>query len=168
MKKTDENIIVSEEENSKSSKIKTLCIILATIAAFITIVKIILKIVEKKKNKSELKEYIAFFSTKVYELTETISSGIMLSEYFSVLTTDFTNCDFNDNSFISVKSICGTLTVYMPENVNVKFDYINNFSIIKSDFDDVGFNDELPTVFVALKGFASVVKIKKKAEESES
>lgn len=166
MKKDYSEIELYDEESTGScgKKCKIICIIIATIIAFIAGVKLILKIVEKKRNKTELKDFIAFFSTKVYALSETISAGVMLSEYFSVLTTDFTACEFTDNSFISIKSICGKLNVYMPENVNVKFDYINNFSIIKSDFDDVEEDPALPTVYIALKGFASVINVKKKAE----
>lgn len=146
-------------------KYKILCIVLATIITVITVIKLVIRIAEKKKNKTELKEYLAFFSTKLFTLSENISAGILLSSYFSILKTDFTQCQFEDNTFISIKSICGGLTVYIPENVNVKFDYINNLSIIKSDFDEDEFDASRPTVYIALKGFASVVSIKKKEAE---
>ncbi len=161
---TEDELFDEEYEQCSGKKIKVICIIVATIVAFITAIKLILKIVEKKRNKTELKEYIAFFSTKVYALSEKISAGVLLSEYFSVLTTDFSDCEFTDSSFISIKSICGVLNVYMPENVNVRFDYINNFSVIKSDFDDVEEDPSLPTIYIALKGFASVINVKKKDE----
>lgn len=146
-------------------KYKALCIVLGTIIAIIAAIKVIIKISEKKRNQTELKEYLAFFSTKLYALAEKIPAGILLSEYFSILKTDFTQCEFSDNTFISIKSVCGGLTVYIPENVNVKFDYINNFSIIKSDFDEDEYDASKPTVYIALKGFASVVSIKKKEAE---
>lgn len=163
------NITNSATPKKKSRKCKSCCIILATLISAIAIIKLIIRFLEKKKVESELKEIVAFFSTKVFALAEKISSGVMLSSYFSVLTADFSNCEFEDNTFVSVKSICGVITIVVPRNVNVKFDYINNFSFIKNDAEDVDITDAEeneavsgPTLYIAMKSFGSVVRLIRK------
>lgn len=156
------NINEIGSSKKKSKKCKSFFIVLGTIVSAIAIIKLIINIAEKKKEQSELKELVAFFSTKVYAFAEKICSGILLSSYFSVLTADFSECEFENNTFVSVKSICGVITIVVPKNVNVKFDYINNLSCIKNETEDDEAIENAPTIYVALKSFGSVVKIIRK------
>ena len=139
----------------KLKKIKLLFVIAATIAAVIAVVKTVNMLIEKKRAKdpdrSSLKDVLAFFASKTISMTDKITSGVMLGAYFSSLNVDLSKCEFEDNTFIAVKSGVASVILTIPENVNVKFDSISSLCFIKQEYDTDSFIEGQPTIYIAAK-----------------
>ena len=157
----------------KMKKIKLLFIILSTIAAVIAVCKAVEMLLEKKnKNRpkdSSLEQFFSLFAvTKDRSLVKKITGGVMVSNYFSRQTLDLSGCEFNDGSFIAIKSAAAYLNVIIPDNVNVKFDCIDLFTYVKQEYDTDEFDETRPTVYIALKSaFSSVIITKAEATYAE-
>ena len=151
----------------KMKKVKLLFIVLATLAAVVAAVKAINMLIEKKRAKdparSGLKDVLAFFATKTISMTDKITSGVMLGAYFSSLNVDLSKCEFEDGTFIAIKSGFASVLLTIPENVNVKFDSLDTLCYIKEEYDTESFIEGQPTIYIALKGSFGKVIISKAA-----
>ena len=152
----------------KMKKVKLLFIVTATIAFIVGAIKAVNMLLEKKSAKkgseTGLKDILAFFASKTVKYSEKISSGVMLGGYFSSLNADFSDCEFENGTFIAVKCACAYTNIVMPENVSIKFDCINSFAYVKQEYDTDSFDESLPTVYIALKGAFSSIFISRAAK----
>lgn len=151
----------------KFRKFKVILIIVLTLTAVIAAIKAVLAFIEsrhKKDPKREgLKDVTAFFASKTWNLSEPVKAGFLVGNYFSNLNLDLSNCKFEDNSFIAIKSGVGRVCLTLPENVNIKYDGIGSVYYLKQEYNTEEFDESLPTVYVALKAAFSAVFISKAA-----
>ena len=161
------NCKIKTKVKKKIKNIKLLFIITATIAACIAIIKFVLSFIEKKNakdpNRAGLKDIMAFFASKSVSMTDKISSGIMMGAYFSGLNADLSKCEFEDGSFIAIKSGFASVILTIPENVNVKFDSLTTLCYVKQEYDTETFVEGQPTIYIALKSAFGKVIISKAA-----
>ena len=147
----------------KMKKFKLIFIILSTIAAIVAFVKVIQMLFEKKMAKcpegKNLKQVFSLFASTKETFVDKITGGVMLDGFFSTVKADFSGCEFEDGTFIAVKSGLAYVNIIMPENVNIKFDSIDVFTFIKQEYDTEHVDETLPTVYIALKGVCSSVII---------
>ena len=156
----------------KMKKIKLLFIIAVTLAAVVAAVKAVNMLIEKKRAKdparSSLKDVLAFFATKTISMTDKITSGVMLGAYFSSLNVDLSKCEFEDGTFIAVKSGVASVLLTVPENVNIKFDSLASLCYIKQEYDVDSFVEGQPTIYIAAKCAFGKLIISKAAVEEET
>ena len=81
----------------------------------------------KKLNKTEKKEYCACFSSQTVDFSKEEFTGCSLSAVFGGLKCDLNNADIKEDAVINVSSIFGGITIYVPENINVKISSTSMF-----------------------------------------
>ena len=157
----------------KMKKVKLILIILSVIAAIVAVAKLI-EMLLLKQNKdrpkdTSLDQYFSLFAATKDSLFKKITGGIMVGGYFCTQKLDFSGCEFNDGTFIAIKSALAYINIVIPDNVNVKFDCINLCTYVKQEYDTDEVIESRPTVYIALKGAFSSVIISKaeKVEEEE-
>ena len=74
----------------------------------------------KKLNKTETKEYCSCFSGQTINFNNEEFTGCSISAVFGGVKCDLKNAIINDDVVINANSIFGGITIYVPENVNVK------------------------------------------------
>lgn len=74
----------------------------------------------KKLNKTETKEYCSCFSGQTIDFNNEEFTGCSISAVFGGVKCDLKNAIINDDVVINANSIFGGITIYVPENVNVK------------------------------------------------
>lgn len=144
--------------------IKTLTIIAATVAGIGATIKLVAKFFNKKNNIEEklgIKDVFVCIGAKTYEFAEKINKGVFINSYVGCVEVDLSACDFEDNSFITIKSFASKVNLIVPADYNVKFDFVNSASYIKWNVEDDGFDETRPTIYVGLKTVLSVINVVK-------
>lgn len=157
--------LTPEEKKDKALRIiKTVTIVAATIASVIATVKLVAKLFNKKNNvekKLGIKDIFVCIGSRTYAFAEKINKGVFISSYAGRTEVDLSACEFEDNSFVTIKSFASKVDVIVPSNVNVKFDFVNTASYIKWNVEDDGFDASRPTIYVGLKTVASIINVVK-------
>ena len=74
----------------------------------------------KKLNKNEMKEYCACFSGQNIDFNNEEFTGCSISAVFGGVKCDLKNAIIKNDVVINANSIFGGITIYVPEDVNVK------------------------------------------------
>ena len=74
----------------------------------------------KKLNKKDVKEYCACFSGQTVDFSNDEFDGCSLSAVFGGVKCDLKNAKIKEDVVINASSIFGGITIYVPEDVNVK------------------------------------------------
>ena len=74
----------------------------------------------KKLNKNETKEYCACFSDQKIDFTKEEFTGSSLSAVFGGIECDLKKSIIKEDTVINASSIFGGITIYVPEDINVK------------------------------------------------
>lgn len=162
-KKEARKYVKKVAKKNKKCIFKTLLVVVTAIAGVLATFKFISNQFNKKNNASKLniKDIFVSVGAKSYDFVEKITTGAMISAYFGSVNCDFSACEFVDGTFVTIKSFASKVNLIMPENVNVKFDFVNTGSYIKWNVEDEDFDETKPTVYVALKTACSYVTLNK-------
>ena len=74
----------------------------------------------KKLNKTETKEYCSCFSGQTVDYNKEEFEGCSISAIFGGVKCDLKEAIINEDTVINANSIFGGITIYVPEDVNVK------------------------------------------------
>ena len=74
----------------------------------------------KKLNKTETKEYCSCFSGQTIDFNGEKFMGCSISAIFGGVKCDLKNAIIKDDVVINANSIFGGITIYVPEDVNIK------------------------------------------------
>jgi len=78
------------------------------------------KVKELNKNNEDKYEYTATFGSNDIDFTNQVFEGCNLSSVFGGITCDLRNATIKSDSVINISSIFSGVTIYIPEDVNVK------------------------------------------------
>lgn len=113
----------------------------------------------KKLNKNETKEYCACFSGQTVDFNNEEFSGCSLSAVFGGVKCDLKKSIIKENVVINASSIFGGITIYVPEDVNVKITSTSIFGGV-SDERRVKPKDAKYTIYVNATAMFGGVEIK--------
>ena len=74
----------------------------------------------KKLNKNGSKEYAATFGGQTVDFSKEEFEGCSLTAVFGSIKCDLREAIIKEDTVINASSIFGGITIYVPENVNVK------------------------------------------------
>lgn len=74
----------------------------------------------KKRNKEDMKEYCATFSSQTLDFEKEPFEGANITAVFGVITCDLRKAEIPDEVVIECSSIFGGIDLYLPDDVNVK------------------------------------------------
>lgn len=113
----------------------------------------------KKLNKNETKEYCACFSGQTVDFNNEEFNGCSLSAVFGGIKCDLKKATIKENVVINASSIFGDITIYVPEDVNVKVSSTSIFGGV-SDERRVKPKDAKYTIYVNATAMFGGVEIK--------
>ena len=115
----------------------------------------------KEENESvdaEVKKYNAIFEKKVVEVEDEEFSGCEIKTVGSKAVLDLGLAVFEKDVYININSTASTLTIILPEGVNVACDIEKSVSSVKNLVDNVD-EEGIHTVYVIGKAVCSSIEI---------
>lgn len=115
----------------------------------------------KEENESvdaEVKKYNAIFEKKVVEVEDEEFSGCEIKTVGSKAVLDLGLAVFEKDVYINFNSTASTLTIILPEGVNVACDIEKSISSVKNLVDNVD-EEGIHTVYVIGKAVGSSIEI---------
>lgn len=113
----------------------------------------------KKLNKNETKEYCACFSGQNIDFNNEEFTGCSISAVFGGVKCDLKNAIIKNDVVINANSIFGGITIYVPEDVNVKISSTSIFGGV-SDERKNKINDAKYTIYINATSMFGGVEIK--------
>lgn len=113
----------------------------------------------KKINKGNLKEYYATFSWQTVNYADEEFEGCSLNAVFGGVKCDLTNAIIKENSVINVSAIFGGVTIYVPNNINVKISSTPIFGGVSDERKDKS-KDAKTTIYINATSMFGGVEIK--------
>lgn len=113
----------------------------------------------KKLNKNETKEYCACFSGQTVDFNNEEFNGCSLSAVFGGVKCDLKKATIKEDVVINASSIFGDITIYVPEDANVKITSTSIFGGV-SDERRVKPKDAKYTIYVNATAMFGGVEIK--------
>ena len=123
--------------------------------------KIVKEAFTKEENESvdaEVKKYNAIFEKKVVEVEDEEFSGCEIKTVGSKAVLDLGLAVFEKDVYINFNSTASTLTIILPEGVNVACDIEKSVSSVKNLVDNVD-EEGIHTVYVIGKAVGSSIEI---------
>lgn len=159
---TESTVKKSNSNNTKSTGLKFFGGFLVFNLICIAAVKIFdfIKAQKDKKLNSErsVKEYHSYLGNKSVCLNEELA-GVSLRSILSNVAIDLSDCDFVEDSFISVSGLLSNISLIVPEEVNVRFDSLTRVSSLCNLTDDYDEESEYPTLYIAVNATACKIDI---------
>ena len=113
----------------------------------------------KKLNKNETKEYCACFSGQKIDFTKEEFTGCSLSAVFGGIECDLKKSIIKEDTVINASSIFGEITIYVPEDINVKISSTSIFGEV-SDKRKNKTTDAKDTIYINATSMFGGVEIK--------
>ena len=113
----------------------------------------------KKLNKNETKEYCACFSGQKIDFTKEEFTGCSLSAVFGGIECDLKKSIIKEDTVINASSIFGGITIYVPEDINVKISSTSIFGGV-SDKRKNKTTDAKNTIYINVTSMFGGVEIK--------
>lgn len=113
----------------------------------------------KKLNKNETKEYCACFSGQKIDFTKEEFTGCSLSAVFGGIECDLKKSIIKEDTVINASSIFGGITIYVPEDINVKISSTSIFGGV-SDKRKNKTTDAKDTIYINATSMFGGVEIK--------
>lgn len=113
----------------------------------------------KRLNKTETKEYCSCFSGQTIDFNNEEFTGCSISAVFGGVKLDLKKAIIKDDVVINANSIFGGITIYVPEDVNVKIGSTSIFGGV-SDERKNKTNDAKYTIYINATSMFGGVEIK--------
>lgn len=113
----------------------------------------------KKLNKNETKEYCACFSGQKIDFIKEEFTGCSLSAVFGGIECDLKKSIIKEDTVINASSIFGEITIYVPEDINVKISSTSIFGEV-SDKRKNKTTDAKDTIYINATSMFGGVEIK--------
>lgn len=113
----------------------------------------------KKLNKNETKEYCACFSGQKIDFIKEEFTGCSLSAVFGGIECDLKKSIIKEDTVINASSIFGGITIYVPEDINVKISSTSIFGGV-SDKRKNKTTDAKDTIYINATSMFGGVEIK--------
>lgn len=113
----------------------------------------------KKLNKTEQKEYCSCFSGQTIDFNNEEFKGCTISAIFGGVKCDLKNAIIKNDVVINATSIFGGITIYVPENVNVKISATSIFGGVSDERKNKTKNNEY-TIYINTTSMFGGIEIK--------
>lgn len=113
----------------------------------------------KKLNKTEQKEYCSCFSGQTIDFNNEEFAGCTISAIFGGAKCDLKNAIIKNDVVINATSIFGGITIYVPENVNVKISATSIFGGVSDERKNKTKNNEY-TIYINTTSMFGGIEIK--------
>lgn len=113
----------------------------------------------KKLNKTEQKEYCSCFSGQTIDFNNEEFKGCTISAIFGGAKCDLKNAIIKNDVVINATSIFGGITIYVPENVNVKISATSIFGGVSDERKNKTKNNEY-TIYINTTSMFGGIEIK--------
>lgn len=113
----------------------------------------------KKLNKEETKEYCSCFSGQKLDFSKEEFTGCSLNAVFGGVECDLKNSIIKEDIVINASAIFGGITIYVPENVNVKISSTSIFGGVSDERKNKP-KDEKYTIYVNATAMFGGVEVK--------
>ena len=113
----------------------------------------------KKLNKTETKEYCSCFSGQTIDFNNEEFKGCTISAIFGGVKCDLKNAIIKNDVVINATSIFGGITIYVPENVNVKISATSIFGGVSDERKNKTKNNEY-TIYINTTSMFGGIEIK--------
>ena len=113
----------------------------------------------KKINKTEQKEYCSCFSGQTIDFNNEEFKGCTISAIFGGVKCDLKNAIIKNDVVINATSIFGGITIYVPENVNVKISATSIFGGVSDERKNKTKNNEY-TIYINTTSMFGGIEIK--------
>ncbi|MGN0973592.1 MAG: LiaF transmembrane domain-containing protein [Bacilli bacterium] len=113
----------------------------------------------KKLNKNGSKEYVATFGGQTVDFSEEKFDGCSLTAVFGSVKCDLTESIIKEDNVINASAIFGGITIYVPENVNIKINSTPIFGGV-SDERKTKTKDNKYTIYINATSIFGGVEIK--------
>lgn len=113
----------------------------------------------KKLNKTETKEYCSCFSGQTIDFNNEEFKGCTISAIFGGVKCDLKNAIIKNDVVINATSIFGGITIYVPENVNVKISTTSIFGGVSDERKNKTKNNEY-TIYINTTSMFGGIEIK--------
>lgn len=113
----------------------------------------------KKLNKTETKEYCSCFSGQTIDFNNEEFKGCTISAIFGGAKCDLKNAIIKNDVVINATSIFGGITIYVPENVNVKISATSIFGGVSDERKNKTKNNEY-TIYINTTSMFGGIEIK--------
>ena len=113
----------------------------------------------KKLNKTEPKEYCSCFSGQTIDFNNEEFKGCTISAIFGGVKCDLKNAIIKNDVVINATSIFGGITIYVPENVNVKISATSIFGGVSDERKNKTKNNEY-TIYINTTSMFGGIEIK--------
>ena len=113
----------------------------------------------KKLNKTDTKEYCSCFSGQTIDFNNEEFAGCTISAIFGGVKCDLKNAIIKNDVVINATSIFGGITIYVPENVNVKISSTSIFGGVSDERKNKTKNNEY-TIYINTTSMFGGIEIK--------
>ncbi len=113
----------------------------------------------KKLNKTETKEYCSCFSGQTIDFNNEEFTGCTINAIFGGVKCDLKNAIIKNDVVINATSVFGGITIYVPENVNVKISSTSIFGGVSDERKNKTKNNEY-TIYVNTTSMFGGIEIK--------
>ena len=113
----------------------------------------------KKLNKEETKEYCSCFSGQKLDFKKEEFTGCSLNAVFGGVECDLRNSIIKEDVVINASSVFGGITIYAPEDVNIKISSTSIFGGVSDERNNKP-KDEKYTIYINATALFGGVEIK--------
>lgn len=110
----------------------------------------------KKLNKTDSKEYCACFSGQTIDFNEEEFKGCSMSAIFGGIKCDLKNAIVKEDVVINATSVFGSITIYVPNDVNVKINSTSIFGGVSDERKDKSKDNEHTIYINATSTFGGI------------
>ena len=110
----------------------------------------------KKLNKTDSKEYCSCFSGQTIDFNEEEFKGCSMSAIFGGIKCDLKNAIIKEDVVINATSVFGSITIYVPNDVNVKINSTSIFGGVSDERKDKSKDNEHTIYINATSTFGGI------------